>query len=115
MISKQTKLKVSDNSGALYVRCFAVKKVKYALPGDRIKVSVIKAAPNSKVQKGTVHEAVVLSTKSEYRRASGESIRFSYNTVALLKGDGSPLGTRITQVVPSHLQRAIKSISRGVC
>jgi large subunit ribosomal protein L14 len=107
--------KVADNSGALYARCFDVKKVKYAKPGVMLKVSILKAIPRSKIAKGTVQDAIVLTTRLVYRRASGESLIFSENTLALVKPDGNPIGSRISQVVPSHLPRSVKSISRGVC
>ena len=77
MIQHQTKLKVSDNSGAKLVKCIRVlgglKKQK-AFIGDTIVVSVIKLRNKSKllskVKKGEVYQALVIRTKYSINKKS---------------------------------------------
>ena len=74
MIQMQTNLEVADNSGARRVQCIKVlggSKRRYAAVGDVIVVSVKEAIPRGKVKKGDVHQAVIVRTAKEIRRADG--------------------------------------------
>ncbi len=99
MIQMETVLQSGDNSGAKSLKCFKVlggSKKRVATVGDIIVVSVKEAIPNSKVEKGSVHRAVVVRTKKEVRRADGSTIRFDENAAVLIKGkELEPVGTRI--------------------
>ena len=64
MIQEETRLVVADNSGAKEVACIRVlggTNRRYASIGDVIKVAVKDAIPQSKVKKGSVADAVVVS------------------------------------------------------
>lgn len=99
MIQMETVLQAGDNSGAKRLKCFKViggSKKKYASVGDIIVVSIKEAIANSKVEKGSVHKAVVVRTKKEVKRKDGTTIRFDENAAVLIKGkDNEPVGTRI--------------------
>lgn len=109
MIQQETVLDVADNSGAKKVQCIKVlggSKRKYARVGDIITVSVKEAIPRGRVKKGSVQKAVVVRTKKQQRRPSGESIRFDNNAAVLINPNREPLGTRIFGPVPRELRAA---------
>ena len=98
MIQMQTNLDVADNSGARRVQCIKVlggSKRRTATVGDVIVVSIKEAIPRGKVKKGDVHQAVIVRTAKEIRRADGTSIRFDRNAAVLINKQGEPIGTRI--------------------
>ena len=107
MIQMQTNLDVADNSGARRVMCIKVlggSKRKYAGVGDIIVVSVKEAIPRGRVKKGDVHQAVIVRTAKEIRRADGSSIRFDRNAAVLINKQGEPIGTRIFGPVTRELR-----------
>ena len=125
MIQQRTVLKVSDNSGAKTVRCLKVLggfKKKYAKLGDIIVISVQqlrnKSKKNSKVKKKEIYKALIIRTKTKYRKKTGYEKIFKENAVALLNKQGNPIGTRILGPMPQslknkNLQKFI-SISAGL-
>ncbi len=107
MIQMQTNLDVADNSGARRVMCIKVlggSKRKYASIGDIIVVSVKDAIPRGRVKKGDVHQAVIVRTAKELRRADGTAIRFDRNAAVLINKQGEPIGTRIFGPVTRELR-----------
>ena len=107
MIQQETILEVADNSGAKRVQCIKVlggSKRKYARVGDVITVSVKEAIPRGRVEKGSVHQAVVVRTAKEQSRPSGETIRFDRNAAVLINKQNEPIGTRIFGPVPRELR-----------
>jgi large subunit ribosomal protein L14 len=107
MIQMQTNLDVADNSGARRVQCIKVlggSKRKTATVGDVIVVSVKEAIPRGRVKKGDVHQAVIVRTAKEIRRADGSSIRFDRNAAVLINKQGEPIGTRIFGPVTRELR-----------
>lgn len=125
MIQQRTILKVSDNSGAKTVRCLKVLggfKKKYAKLGDIIVISIQqlrnKSKKTSKVKKKEIYKALIIRTKTKYRKKTGYEKFFEENAVALLNKQGNPIGTRILGPVPrslknKNLQKFI-SISAGL-
>jgi large subunit ribosomal protein L14 len=116
MIQMQTNLDVADNSGARRVQCIKVlggSKRRTASVGDVIVVSIKEAIPRGKVKKGDVHQAVIVRTAKEIRRADGTSIRFDRNAAVLINNQGEPIGTRIFGPVTRELRarRFMKIIS----
>jgi large subunit ribosomal protein L14 len=107
MIQMQTNLDVADNSGARRVQCIKVlggSKRRFASVGDVIVVSIKEAIPRGKVKKGDVHQAVIVRTAKEIRRADGSSIRFDRNAAVLINKQGEPIGTRIFGPVTRELR-----------
>jgi len=114
MIQTQTTLRVSDNSGAKIVKCIKVLggfKKRYARLGDIIVVSVQelrnKSKSTSKIKKGEVYKALIVSTNSNYKKKDGSFIRFSNgrSSVILMNKKGSPVATRVTEPIPSILKK----------
>src|ERR1700716_17456 len=107
MIQMQTNLDVADNSGARRVMCIKVlggSKRKYASIGDIIVVSVKDAIPRGRVKKGDVHQAVIVRTAKDLRRADAPPIRFDRNAAVLINKQGEPIGTRIFGPVTRELR-----------
>ena len=95
MIHNETNLEVADNSGARKVQCIKViggSKRKFASVGDVIIVSIKEAIPKGKVNKGDVHQAVIVRTAKEIRRNDGSAIRFDKNAAVLINKQQEPLG-----------------------
>ena len=112
MIQQQTILKVSDNSGAKFVKCIKVLggfKRKFAFTGDVIVVSVLKlrnkSKHNSKVKKGEVYKALIIKTKAKQTRKDGSVLFFDNNSISLMNTQGKPLATRIIGPVPKKLKK----------
>ena len=107
MIQMQSQLDVADNSGARRVQCIKVlggSKRKSAGVGDVIVVSVKEAIPRGRVKKGDIHEAVIVRTAKEIRRADGSTIRFDRNAAVLINKQREPIGTRIFGPVTRELR-----------
>src|SRR3954463_11137010 len=107
MIQMQTNLDAADNSGAKRVMCIKVlggSKRRFGSIGDVIVVSVKDAIPRGRVKKGDVHQAVIVRTAKELRRADGTAIRFDRNAAVLINKQGEPIGTRIFGPVTRELR-----------
>lgn len=107
MIQKQSMLDVADNSGAKRVMVINVTgstRKRFARIGDIVKVTVKKAIPGATVKKSEVHDAVIVRTRKEVRRADGSYIRFGDNAAVIINKDGNPLGSRIFGPVARELR-----------
>jgi len=107
MIQHQSRLIVSDNSGAKEAMCINVlggTRKRYASVGDVIVVAIKSALPSGNVKKGSVSKAVVVRTKKEVRRQDGSYIRFDDNAVVLINAAGEMVGTRIFGPVARELR-----------
>lgn len=107
MIQQESRLKVTDNSGAREVLCIRVlggTRRRYASVGDIIVVSVKSTIPASEIKKGTVTRAIIVRTKKEIRRADGSYIRFDDNACVLLNNAGELRGSRIFGPVARELR-----------
>ena len=107
MIQQESRMRVTDNSGAKEALCIRVlggTRRRYASIGDTIVVAIKDAAPGGNVKKGSVSKAVVVRTRKEVRRADGSYIRFDDNAVVLLNAAGEMRGTRIFGPVARELR-----------
>lgn len=107
MIQPTTILEAADNTGAKKLFCIRVmggSNRKYAGLGDVIVVSVKEAIPNSKVEKGDVHRAVIVRTRKEQRRSDGSYVRFDDNAAVLITKEDEPIGTRVFGPVARELR-----------
>lgn len=116
MIQLNSVLDVADNSGARRVKCIKVmggSHRRYARIGDIIKVSVVEAAPNGAIKKGSVKNAVVVRTKKEIRRDNGTYVKFDNNAAVLVDDNHEMVGTRIFGPVGRELRfkRFMKVVS----
>lgn len=107
MIQSTSYLDSADNTGAKSLFCIKVlggSGRKYARLGDVVVVSVKEAIPNSKVEKGTVHRAVIVRTRKEQRRMDGSYVRFDNNAAVLINKENEPMGTRVFGPIARELR-----------
>jgi len=107
MIQQESRLKVTDNSGAKEILCIRVlggSRRRYARVGDIITASVKNAAPNGTVKKKAVVKAVVVRTRDTIRRTDGSTICFDDNAAVIIGDDKQPRATRIFGPVPRELR-----------
>jgi len=107
MIQQESRLVVTDNSGArecLCIRVLGGTRRRYASVGDIIVVAIKNVIPSSDIKKGAVTKAMVVRTKKEIRRADGSYIRFDDNACVLLNAAGEIRGSRIFGPVARELR-----------
>jgi large subunit ribosomal protein L14 len=107
MIQQESRLKVTDNSGAKEVLCIRVlggTRRRYAHVGDVIVCSVKEANPTGNVKKKTVQKAVVVRTRNQIRRKDGSTIVFDDNACVIINDDKTPKATRVFGPVPRELR-----------
>ena len=113
MIQQESRLTVTDNSGAREALCIRVlggTHRRYASVGDTIVVTVKSVIPSSDMKKGTVSKAVIVRTKKEIRREDGSYIRFDDNACVLLSPSGELRGTRIFGPVAREIRAVTMKI-----
>ena len=107
MIQQESRLVVTDNSGAKEILCIRVlggTRRRYAHVGDVIVATVKQAAPNGTVKKKSVVRAVVVRTTNRITRKDGSTIKFDDNAAVIIGDDKAPKGTRIFGPVPRELR-----------
>lgn len=107
MIQQESRLVVTDNSGAKEILCIRVlggTRRRYARVGDIIVATVKEAAPNGTVKKKSVVKAVVVRTRNQIRRKDGSTIKFDDNAAVIIGDDKNPRATRIFGPVPRELR-----------
>lgn len=107
MIQQQSRLKVTDNSGAKEILCIRVlggTRRRYARVGDIIVASVKDANPTGQVKKKSVVKAVVVRTKDQIQRKDGSTICFDDNAAVIIADDKNPRATRVFGPVPRELR-----------
>lgn len=100
MIQLRSVLSVADNSGAKRIRVIQVyggSSRRFGGVGDMVIASVIAADTTGTIKKGEKVRAVVVRTRKEFRRASGEYIRFDENAAVIVqaRNNKEPIGTRV--------------------
>ena len=107
MIQQESRVKVSDNSGAKEILCIRVlggTKRRYASVGDKIVGTVKHGMPSGNIKKGQVVKAVVVRTRKEVRRPDGSYIRFGDNACVIIDENGQMKGTRVFGPVARELR-----------
>ena len=107
MIQVQTRLIVTDNSGAKEIMCIHVdggSYRKYASVGDIVTAAVKDATPGGNVKMHEVVKAVIVRTKKEVRRKDGSYIRFDENAAVLIDDQMEPRGSRVFGPVARELR-----------
>lgn len=107
MIQPRTLVTIADNAGGTLGAVFKVlgsSKKRYASLGEEVIISIKVATPRKGVKKKGVHQAVVVRTRSAFRRKDGSYIRFDDNAVVILeKGKKDPLAGRVFGPMPREL------------
>ena len=107
MIQQETRLKVTDNSGAKEILCIRVlggTKRRYARGGDIIVATVKQANPTGNVKRKSVVKAVVVRTRDQIQRKDGSTICFDDNAAVIINDDKNPKATRVFGPVPRELR-----------
>lgn len=107
MIQQETRLKVTDNSGAKEILCIRVlggTRRRYARVGDIIVATVKEANPTGQVKKKSVVKAVVVRTRDQIQRKDGSTICFDDNAAVIIGDDKAPRATRVFGPVPRELR-----------
>lgn len=107
MIQQESRLKVTDNSGARSALCIRVlggTRRRYARVGDIIVVSIKDASPSGNVKKKSVQKAVIVRTRDQIQRKDGSTISFDDNAVVIINDDKTPKATRVFGPVPRELR-----------
>lgn len=107
MLQQESRMKVTDNSGAkevLVIRVLGGTKRRYARIGDVVVVTVKDATPNGNVKKKSVQKAVVVRTRDQIRRKDGSTIVFDDNACVMINDDKTPKATRVFGPVPRELR-----------
>lgn len=107
MIQQETRLKVTDNSGAKEILCIRVlggTRKRYARVGDIIVATVKTANPTGVVKRKSVIKAVIVRTRDQIQRKDGSTIAFDENAAVIIGDDKNPKGTRVFGPVPRELR-----------
>lgn len=107
MIQQETRLKVTDNSGAKEILCIRVlggTRRRYARVGDVIVATVKVASAIGVVKRKSVVKAVVVRTRDQIQRKDGSTIAFDDNAAVIIGDDKNPKGTRVFGPVPRELR-----------
>ncbi len=107
MIQQESRLRVTDNSGAKEILCIRVlggTRKRYARVGDEIVATVKEANPTGNTKKKSVVRAVVVRTTHTIRRKDGSTIKFDDNAAVIVGEDKLPKATRIFGPVPRELR-----------
>ena len=107
MIQQESRIKVTDNSGAKELLCIRVlggTGKRYASLGDQFVGTIKDATPSGGVKKGQVVKAVMVRVKKEIRRKDGSYIRFDDNACVIIDENGQMKGTRVFGPVARELR-----------
>lgn len=108
MIQVESRIKITDNSGAqeiLVIRVLGGSVRRYGHVGDVVVGAVKSASTQGTIKKGQIVRAVVVRVKKEYRRSDGSYIRFDENAAVVLADDlENPRGTRVFGPVARELR-----------
>lgn len=107
MIQKETRLKVTDNSGVQEIGCIDIigrGAARYAGLGDEIVASTKSVAPDSQIDKGEVIRAVIVRCRAQTRREDGTFITFDDNAAVIVDDNQDPQATRVFGPVARELR-----------
>lgn len=107
MIQQESRLLVTDNSGAKELLCIRVlggTRRRYARTGDIIVASIKDAVPSGNVKKKSVVRAVVVRTRQPIKRPDGSTIKFDDNAAVIIDSNKLPRATRVFGPVPRELR-----------
>jgi len=107
MIQERSIIKVADNSGAKFIRCFRIlggSRKRYARIGDVFVASVQSAEPRKTLKKKDIIKAVLVRQKAAMRRLDGSYVRFDENAAVIIDEKKEPRATRIFGPIPREMR-----------
>lgn len=123
MIQVGSILKVSDKTGVSLVKCIKVygpMKKKIANIGEVILVSVkhinpkkfkkMKLFKKKRFMKGTLHRALIIRSKKNFKRSNNVYIKFNENCVVLVNKRTVPISNRVYGPMLTELCRKWPSL-----
>lgn len=105
MIINLSKLKVFDNSGVVYIKCFKVYKSSVGSIGSLVYGSIKDNKSKSKLRKGDIVRGIIVLNKKMINRQTGSFVFFGLNGVVLLNDKHELLGTRVFCPLPLELRK----------
>jgi large subunit ribosomal protein L14 len=110
MIFFQTKLRVSDNSGAFLVKCIKIfhNSKKKSIIGDKILVTIKKFKKYAKIKKKKIHFGLIIRTKEQINRLNGISLSFNQNNIIIINKDNEPLYNRFVGPITKEFRKRKK-------
>jgi large subunit ribosomal protein L14 len=105
MISTLTKLRVCDNSGVKYVKCFKVYKTFVGTIGSLVYVSIKESKNKNKYKKGDIVKGIVVRSKKATNRGTGNFLSFDSNYIILIDLKYDIIGTRVFGPLPFELRK----------
>jgi len=102
MIQKLTSVNVIDNSGVRKGKCISVPSSSIGAP---ILLSASDVLPDSKIKKGSLVKAVLVSYKKEVFKTDGSFFSFEKNNAILINNQGLPLSKRVSGPVSHKLRK----------
>jgi large subunit ribosomal protein L14 len=114
MIFSESVLHILDNSGVRFGKTLRIyNKSDCGKVGDTVLISVRKYIPNKKIKKGMMFKAVIIKTRKNIYRKSGQYLKAKINAAVLIKKeDNTPIAKRIKSLVFFELRQ--KGFSRLV-
>ena len=107
MLQQESRMKITDNSGAkeaLVIRVLGGTRRRYARVGDIVVVTIKDANPTGNVKKKSVQKAVIVRTRDQIHRKDGSTIAFDDNAAVIINDDKTPKATRVFGPVPRELR-----------
>lgn len=107
MIQQESRIKITDNSGAkeaLVIRVLGGTRRRFAGVGDIVVVTIKDANPSGNIKRKTVQKAVIVRTRNRITRKDGSTIAFDDNAAVIIGDDKNPKATRIFGPVPRELR-----------
>jgi large subunit ribosomal protein L14 len=108
MLQQESKLIVTDNSGAKIAKIIGIpgaSRRRYATIGDVVVVAIQKVLPNAGIKRHEVMKGVIVRTHKEVGRKDGTYIRFDDNALVIIDPKNkAPKGTRIFGPVARELK-----------
>jgi len=110
VISKETRIHISDNSDAQVVLCIHANKKRQKFKktglGNFIKGTIKRRVYKRNTLKKRVNWVLIGATKRKIKRLSGESIKFKYVKATVVdEKRNKTMGSRIKGVLPKELRR----------
>lgn len=107
MLQQESRIKITDNSGAkeaLIIRVLGGTRRRFAGVGDIVVVTIKDANPSGGIKRKTVQRAVIVRTRNQIKRKDGSTIVFDDNAAVIIGEDKNPKATRIFGPVPRELR-----------
>lgn len=108
MANKESIFKVVSNPEILEVKIISgFKKPGGFNVGDKVKVVAFKRIPNSKVKKGSMFTARIISSRQYKKNKYGIISKCSANKVVILNNDGFPSNGKINGMIHSNAREIL--------